>query len=136
MTTTDRFASRSSARFALVRTSFSTTWLQGVGALAGRIDRVVLSLVALMIVLAIFDAPLAHRTLGYVASELAHLAPWFTLSVLFAAAAKATGGDAIVARAFAGRESRMIPFAAVVGGLAPFCSCGVIALVGGLFAGG
>jgi hypothetical protein len=116
MTTTDNW---SSARFALVRPSFSITWLQGVNALARRIDRVAMSLVMLMLVLAIFDAQLAQRTLGYVASELAHLGPWFTLSVFFAAAAKATGGDAIVERAFAGREGRMIPFAAIVGGLNP-----------------
>jgi uncharacterized membrane protein YraQ (UPF0718 family) len=56
--------------------------------------------------------------------------------VLFAAAAKATGGDALVARAFAGREGRMIPLAAIVGGLTPFCSCGVIPLVAGLFGAG
>jgi uncharacterized membrane protein YraQ (UPF0718 family) len=120
----------------VVKSSFLTTLFQGVAALAQRIDRVVLSLFALMLVLAILDAQLARRTLGYVASELAHLGPWFTLSVLFAAYAKATGGDTIVARVFAGREGRMIPLAAVVGGLTPFCSCGVIPLVAGLFGAG
>ena len=113
-----------------------TALFQSVRALIRRIDRVVLSLVLLMLLLLIFDAQVARRTLGYVAGELAHLSPWFTLSVLFAAAAKATGGDAIVARAFAGRECRMIPFAAIVGGLTPLCSCGVIPLVAGLFGAG
>lgn len=136
MTTAGNLASRSSAGFALDKFSSSITWLQGVGTLVRRIDRVVLSLVTLMVVLAIIDAQVAWRTLGYVTSELAHLGPWFTLSVFFAAAAKATGGDAIVARAFAGREGRMIPLAAIVGGLTPFCSCGVIPLVAGLFGAG
>jgi uncharacterized membrane protein YraQ (UPF0718 family) len=116
-------------------TSF-VTFFQRAKAFVRRIDRVVFSLVLLMLGLLIVDAQLARRTLGYVASELAHLAPWFALSILFASAAKASGGDAIVARAFAGREARMIPFAAIVGGLTPFCSCGVIPLVAGLFGAG
>jgi uncharacterized membrane protein YraQ (UPF0718 family) len=115
---------------------YAIALFRGASALARRIDRVVLGLVLLMLVLAVFDAQLTRRTLGYVATELVHLGPWFTLSVLFAAAAKATGGDAIVARAFAGREGRMIPVAAMVGGLTPFCSCGVIPLVAGLFGAG
>jgi uncharacterized membrane protein YraQ (UPF0718 family) len=137
MTTTDVDSiSRTSAQLTVARPNSAIALLQGASALARRIDRVVLSLVLLMLVLAIFDAQLARRTLGYVASELVHLGPWFTLSVLFAAFAKATGGDAIVARAFAGREGRMIPLAAIVGGLTPFCSCGVIPLVAGLFGAG
>ena len=139
MTTTDiqsHSISRTGVRLSLAKLKSAITLLQSTSAFVRRIDRVVLGLVLLMLVLAIFDARLAQRTLGYVASELIHLAPWFTLSVLFAAGAKATGGDAIVARAFAGREGRMIPLAAIVGGLTPFCSCGVIPLVAGLFGAG
>jgi uncharacterized membrane protein YraQ (UPF0718 family) len=115
---------------------YAIALFRGTSAHAQRIDRVVLGLVLLVLVLAVFDAQQAQRTLGYVATELVYLGPWFTLSVLFAAAAKATGGDAIVAQAFAGREGRMIPLAAMVGGLTPFCSCGVIPLVAGLFGAG
>jgi uncharacterized membrane protein YraQ (UPF0718 family) len=128
--------SRTSARLGVAGPNSVSALLQNASALVRGVDRVVLSLVALMVVLATLDAQLARRTLGYVASELVHLGPWFALSVLFAAAAKATGGDAIVARAFAGREGRMIPLAAIVGGLTPFCSCGVIPLVAGLFGAG
>jgi uncharacterized protein len=120
------------ARVATTKSAATLALLQSATAFARRIDRIVLSLVVLSLFLAIFDAQLAQRTLGYVASELTHLAPWFILSVLFAAAAKATGGDAIVACAFVGREGWAIPIAAVVGGLTPFCSCGVIPLVAGL----
>lgn len=101
-----------------------------------RIDRVVLVLLLMIAGLAAFDTPLALRTVRYIGAELTGLAPWFAMSVLFAAAAKATGGDALIARAFAGREGRMIPLAAIVGGLTPFCSCGVIPLVAGLFGAG
>jgi uncharacterized membrane protein YraQ (UPF0718 family) len=99
-------------------------------------DRVVIALSVLIAVVAALDPALARRTLAYIAIELKGLAPWFVLSVMFAAAAKATGGDAIVARAFVGREAWVIPIAAVIGGLTPFCSCGVIPLIAGLFGAG
>jgi uncharacterized membrane protein YraQ (UPF0718 family) len=101
-----------------------------------RVDRVVLTLVLLIAFIAAVDPLLGRRTVAYVGAELAGLAPWFALSVLFAAAAKATGGDALVARAFIGREGWVIPAAAIIGGLTPFCSCGVIPLVAGLFGAG
>jgi hypothetical protein len=107
-----------------------------VATLYRRADRVVLVLLLMIAALAAFDPALALRTLRYIAAELGGLAPWFAASVLFAAAAKATGGDALIARAFVGREGRMIPLAAMVGGLTPFCSCGVIPLVAGLFGAG
>jgi uncharacterized protein len=115
----------------LARTIFTAVQMR-----ARRIDRVVLALVVFMLFIAAVDPALAGRTLVYVAKELAGLAPWFALSIFFAAAAKATGGDALVARAFVGREGWVIPIAAIVGGLTPFCSCGVIPLVAGLFGAG
>jgi uncharacterized membrane protein YraQ (UPF0718 family) len=108
----------------------------GAPTLARRLDRVVLAFLLLLVFIATVDPALAPRTLAHVAAELRGLAPWFALSVLFAAAAKATGGDALVARAFLGREGWVIPIAAVVGGLTPFCSCGVIPLVAGLLGAG
>src|SRR5262249_36494833 len=77
--------------------------------LACRIDRVVLAFALLIAFIAAIDPALAPRTLAHVAAELRGLAPWFALSVLFAAGAKATGGDALVARAFVGREGWAIP---------------------------
>ena len=107
-----------------------------VRALALRVDRVVLAFFLLVVFISAIDPAVGQRTLGYVAAELRGLAPWFLLSVLFAAGAKATGSDALIARAFVGREAWVIPIAAIVGGLTPFCSCGVIPLVAGLFAAG
>ncbi len=108
----------------------------GAPTFARRLDRVVLAFLLLLVFIAAVDPALGRRTLANVAAELGGLAPWFALSVLFAAAAKATGGDALVARAFVGREGWVIPVAAVVGGLTPFCSCGVIPLVAGLLGAG
>jgi uncharacterized protein len=108
----------------------------GAPALARRLDRVVLAFALVIVFIAAVDPALAPRTLAHVAAELGSLAPWFALSVLFAAGAKATGGDALVARAFVGREGWVIPIAAIVGGLTPFCSCGVIPLVAGLLGAG
>ena len=54
-------------------------------ALARRIDRVVLALVLFLAFVALVDPALARRTIGFVGAQLASLAPWFSLSVLFAA---------------------------------------------------
>jgi len=70
---------------------------------ARRADRVVLAFVILIAFVAAVDPPLAPRTVVHVAAQIAHLAPWFLLSVLFAAAAKASGGVKLIAQAFVGR---------------------------------
>ena len=60
--------------------------------------------------------------------------PFIAAAVLLIAYLKATGTTALVARAFEGRETRMIFLAALVGGLAPFCSCEVIPFIAALLA--
>ena len=47
---------------------------------------------------------------------------------------KATGAEALLAKAFEGREVRMIAMAALLGGLSPFCSCEVIPFIAALLA--
>ncbi|MEZ5913781.1 MAG: permease [Paracoccaceae bacterium] len=58
---------------------------------------------------------------------------WF-FAILAVAWLKATGAETLMARAFEGRETRMIVLAALVGGLAPFCSCEVIPFIAALLA--
>jgi uncharacterized membrane protein YraQ (UPF0718 family) len=53
---------------------------------------------------------------------------------LLIALLKASGAESVVSKAFEGRENRMILFAALFGGLAPFCSCEVIPFIAGLLA--
>ncbi|MBV9556179.1 MAG: permease [Pseudolabrys sp.] len=124
------------AAVAVAGPNVASNSIAALPALARRIDRVVPALVLFLAFIALVDPALARHTIGHVGAQLAGLAPWFGLSVLFAAGAKATGGDALVARAFVGRESWVIPVAAIVGGLTPFCSCGVIPLVAGLLGAG
>ena len=66
--------------------------------------------------------------------SLAHTAPYILFAVLAVAYLKASGAEAIVARAFEGRQVRMIILAALMGGLSPFCSCEVIPFIAGLLA--
>ncbi|GAA0774838.1 permease [Roseibium denhamense] len=60
--------------------------------------------------------------------------PYITFAVLLIAWLKAAGAEAYVGRAFEGRETQAIFFAAIFGGLAPFCSCEVIPFIAGLLA--
>jgi len=54
--------------------------------------------------------------------------------VLSVAWMKASGVDSLMARAFEGREVRMILLAAGMGAVVPFCSCEVIPFVAALLA--
>ena len=60
--------------------------------------------------------------------------PYVVVAVTLIAGLEATGASALVARAFEGRETRMIVLAALLGGLAPFCSCEVIPFIAALLA--
>lgn len=60
--------------------------------------------------------------------------PFIVFAVLLISYLKAAGAEAMIAAAFKGREVRMIVFAALLGGLAPFCSCEVIPFIAGLLA--
>lgn len=66
--------------------------------------------------------------------SLSSTAIFIAIAVLMIAYLRATGAEAVVGKAFQGRESRMIVLAALVGGLAPFCSCEVIPFVAALLA--
>ncbi|MDO6731483.1 permease [Marinovum sp. 2_MG-2023] len=60
--------------------------------------------------------------------------PFILFAVLLIAYLKAAGAEAMIARAFEGRETQAIFMAALFGGLAPFCSCEVIPFIAGLLA--
>lgn len=61
-------------------------------------------------------------------------APFIAFAVATVAYLKATGAEGVVAQAFKGSPVRMIVLAAMVGGIAPFCSCEVIPFVAALLA--
>ncbi len=75
-------------------------------------------------------APVGQFALGAFLRTL----PYIIAAVLMIAYLKSAGADAVIAQAFKGRERRMIVAAALLGGLAPFCSCQVIPFIAGLLA--
>ena len=83
---------------------------------------------------ALLDTPNVTDILRIAAEAFAGTLPYIAGAVVLIAYLKATGATALVSRAFEGRETRMILLAALLGGLAPFCSCEVIPLIAGLLA--
>ena len=94
--------------------------------------KVELVLVTAMILLAWLDSSQAGESLNFIIDQLIGLSPYPLVSIGLTAYAKATGADNLIARAFQGKETLMIFFAALMGGLSPFCSCGVIPLIAAL----
>jgi hypothetical protein len=92
---------------------------------------VVAATFALLLVLAPAQAA---RSALFTAESLWGVLPFLLLSVAIAACAKASGADNLIARAFHGRTVPMVVFAALMGALSPFCSCGVIPLIAALLA--
>ncbi|MEM7652413.1 MAG: permease [Pseudomonadota bacterium] len=76
----------------------------------------------------------ATKIVAFASQALLETMPFILASVAIAAGAKASGADAFIAKAFQGRTSTMIVFAALMGALSPFCSCGVIPLIAALLA--
>lgn len=93
-------------------------------------------LVSAMILAALlaFNPNQAARSAGFVVTALIDTAPFLLLSIAVAACATASGADNLIARVFTGSPLTMIVFAAALGGLSPFCSCGVIPLIAALLA--
>ncbi|MEX5728811.1 uncharacterized membrane protein YraQ (UPF0718 family) [Rhodovulum iodosum] len=98
------------------------------------IDKAVLAMIAIPLVLAVADPAQVGPTIGFAAGALAHTAPFIVFAVLAVGYLKATGSEALLARAFEGRTARMIVLAALLGGLSPFCSCEVIPFIAALLA--
>ena len=70
--------------------------------------------------LALWNQNQASDSFFFTLDSLIGIAPYFLVSIGLAAYAKATGADNLIARAFSGRESMMILFASLMGGLSDF----------------
>ena len=99
-----------------------------------RIDRVWLFAALLPVAIALFDPGQAWETVRFAAAALGHTAIFIAFAVLAVGYLKATGAETLLAKAFEGREVRMILMAALLGGLSPFCSCEVIPFIAALLA--
>ncbi len=90
--------------------------------------------VLILIAVALFDAAKFWPTVEFASKALLNTAPFILFAVLAVAYLKATGAETLLAKAFEGREVRMIGLAALLGGLSPFCSCEVIPFIAALLA--
>lgn len=97
-----------------------------------KFDRVIIALLLGLAVLAIISQEQFITSLVFMGKALVKLAPFILLSVLTTAYVNATGADNLIAKAFQGNKAKMIIFAALMGVLSPFCSCGVIPLIAAL----
>ena len=60
--------------------------------------------------------------------------PFIIIAVFLVAYLKSSGAERIISKSFQGREVKVIFLAALVGGLAPFCSCEVIPFIASMLA--
>ena len=60
--------------------------------------------------------------IGFNIGALLATADYILLALMPAGFLRATGAEPIIVKAFPGNEVKMIVFASIVGGLAPFCS--------------
>lgn len=99
-----------------------------------RTDKAWLALGVILALTAFFDPAQFRPTLAFAANALWHTAPFIAFAVLAVAFMKATGAETLLAKAFEGRQARMIVLAALLGGLSPFCSCEVIPFIAAMLA--
>ena len=99
-----------------------------------RMDGAWTTIVLILIGLAVLAPTQLPLSVMFALRALASTAPYILFAVLAVAYLKASGAEAIVAKAFEGRQVRMIMLAALMGGLSPFCSCEVIPFIAGLLA--
>ena len=99
-------------------------------------DRVIIVIFGLLAALLVFEKQQAMASLAFTVKALFQIAPFFLLAIFFAAYAKASGADQLIARAFSGKTQAAIIAASLAGALSPFCSCGVIPLIAGMLAAG
>ncbi|WP_417722796.1 permease [Salipiger sp.] len=99
-----------------------------------KVDKGWLATALILAGLALFDRDALVPTLRFALGALWHTAPFVLFAVAAVAYVKAAGAEAMLARAFEGRETRMILLAALMGGLSPFCSCEVIPFIAALLA--
>lgn len=98
------------------------------------IDRVAVAFVLIAGAIFALDASQGWEGLVFTGEQLWGVAPFLIGSVAIAAYAKASGADNLIAKAFQGHVAIMVVFAALMGALSPFCSCGVIPLIAALLA--
>jgi uncharacterized membrane protein YraQ (UPF0718 family) len=93
-----------------------------------------LSSLLILAAIGVFDPPYFWPAVQFATGALGHTVGFIAFAVLAVAYLKASGAEALLARAFEGHAARMIVMAALLGGLSPFCSCEVIPFIAALLA--
>ena len=109
-----------------------TSLMTATATLKRRIDPAWAALAVAIIALALFVPHQAGTSILFMFDQVIAILPYLALAVGAAAYASASGADNLIAKAFSGHIALMIPFAALMGALSPFCSCGVIPLIAAL----
>ncbi|WP_136441856.1 permease [Pacificoceanicola onchidii] len=99
-----------------------------------RVEKAWIASLVILALVALLDWPQFMPTFQFAVTAIWNTLPFIVFAVLAVAYLKATGAEHLLARAFEGRETRMILFAALLGGLSPFCSCEVIPFIAALLA--
>ena len=97
-----------------------------------QIDGVAIAILLIFLSLMVLVPAQAATSAAFTIRSLWQVAPFLLLSIAIAAYAAASGADNLIAKAFQGRVTVMIPVAAMFGAFSPFCSCGVIPLIAAL----
>ncbi len=105
-----------------------------LGARLARMDKAWTALVLILLAVAVMDSARFLPVVTFASGALLGTAPFILFAVAAIGFLKATGAENLLARAFMGHELRMILFAALLGGLSPFCSCEVIPFIAALLA--
>lgn len=101
-----------------------------------KLDRVWLASLVVILLITIFDPPAVLDRVLFGLSALMSTLPYVLFACAIIGAMAAAGAQSVLAKAFEGRETRMIFLAAMFGALAPFCSCEVIPFVAALLVAG
>jgi uncharacterized membrane protein YraQ (UPF0718 family) len=101
-----------------------------------RLDKVAVTGVLILLVLAWFDRNAVVPTMAEAADHWLGTLPFILFAVFAIGVMKATGSERLLDGVFEGREMRMIVLGALAGGLSPFCSCQVIPFVAALLVAG
>jgi uncharacterized protein len=97
-----------------------------------KLDLVWLTILMIFAALFLHTSGQAAASANFVVKAILSVLPLFLLSIALLAGATGSGAENLIASAFVGRTTSMIIFAALMGALSPFCSCGVIPLIAAL----
>ncbi len=101
-----------------------------------RIDKVLLTGILIVAVLAVVDRPAVVPSMAEMLDSFIGTLPFILFAVAAIGVMKATGSERLLDGVFQGREMRMIVIGALAGGLSPFCSCQVIPFIAALLVAG